>query len=338
MDKVAIFGGTFDPIHLGHTACVRHLVEKMNFSKVFLIPTSKNPLKVKEDPVQKEKRLNMIKLALADFPDSIIVDESELQREEPAYTEETLQNYLEEFDSQQVYLVMGVDTFESFDQWKNYEKILESVNLLVLSRPPYQRPFSTEDFPKGIQPYIYSYERGFCLLKTHRSIEFLKIDTEDISSSEIRKKLKTGKGVSSYLPLDVEKYIVENDVYPRLEPGQIDFAKLTELSGSHLSERAMNAVGYDVRSLDKLYDYTIVASATSTKQAQSLALNLKEKVKEEFGLSPFVSEGMEEGRWVILDYGGLIVHIFYDFVRHEYHLEQLWSEGTRLDFTRESDA
>ena len=93
----------------------------------------------------------------------------------------------------------------------------------------------------------------------------------------------------------------------------------------------MNAMGYDLTELEKLYDYTLIASATSTRQAQSLASNLKEDIKEEFGLDPFSEEGHEEGRWVILDYGGLIIHIFYDYVRHEYHLEQLWSEGKRLD-------
>ena len=127
-------------------------------------------------------------------------------------------------------------------------------------------------------------------------------------------------------------YIKENNIYPSLSPDDVDFAQLTQRVGLLLKERAMNAAGYDLRSLDRLYDYTLVASATSTKQAQSLANLVKDQVKEEFGLSPFSIEGREEGRWVILDYGALIVHIFYDYVRQEYRLEELWREGRPLTF------
>lgn len=330
MNKVALFGGTFDPVHLGHISCVQHLVEKMDFSKVVLVPTSQNPLKRSVAPASQKDRLKMIEIAVADYQDDVAIDETEIVKDSPSYSIETLKNYHKDHDAEELFLVMGLDAFEEFDKWKDFEKIIELSNILVVSRPPYRRPFGVEELPKGLQEHIHSYDKGFALLKSGRTIEFVKIKTDDVSSSEIRKKLKTGKNINNLINMDVERYIIENDVYPRLVPGEVDFLELTKFVGSILKERAANASGYDLTDDDKLYDYTLVASATSTKQAQSLAMHIKDQIKEEYGVSPFGVEGKEDGRWVILDYGALIVHIFYDYIRHEYHLEQLWKDAKRL--------
>lgn len=332
MNKVALFGGTFDPVHLGHTACVQHLVENMDFSKVVLIPTWQNPLKVDRVPAPREDRLKMIRIATQDYRDEIIIDEFEVMQNSLSYSFETLKRYNQEYSPEELYLVMGMDSFAEIDQWKCFEEIIQMTNLVVVSRPPYRRPFGVEDLPKGIQPHIHSYERGFALLNSGRTIEFVTIKTEDISSTLVRKKIKAGKNLDSLVAMDVERYIMENEVYPRVTQGKIDYKELTDFVGEILKERATHCAGYDLTGLDKLYDYTLIASATSTKQALSLSNNIKEKVKEEFGLSPFGMEGREDGRWVILDYGSLIVHIFYDFVRQEYRIEELWREGKRLNY------
>lgn len=77
-------------------------------------------------------------------------------------------------------------------------------------------------------------------------------------------------------------------------------------------------------------EFTLVASGTSTRHAASLAENLVTAVKDEFHLHPQSVEGLDEGRWVVVDYGSLIVHIFYDFVRQEYNLEGLWKMAKDL--------
>lgn len=330
MNKIALFGGSFDPVHLGHVACVQHLVEKMDFSKVVLIPTGQNPLKVDRVPASKEDRLKMLKLAIRDYADDITVDEEEVSQNSPSFSFETLERYQENHSPEEIFMVMGLDSFSEFDQWKNFEEIIKMTNLLVVSRPPYRRPFGVEDLPKGLQPHVHSYDRGFALLDSGRTIEFVTIKTEDISSTEVRKKLKSGKNLDSLIDIDVERYIVENEVYPRLTPGKTDYKELCLFVGKMLTERATNTKGYDLTGMEKLYDYTLVASATSTKQALSLANNIKEAIKEEYGISPFGMEGREDGRWVILDYGSLIVHIFYDFVRQEYNLEGLWTGAKNI--------
>lgn len=332
MNKIALFGGTFDPIHLGHTACLEHLVGQMDFSKVVLIPTSHNPLKKDQAPVSKEDRLRMIQIATADFKEKVVVDETEINQSGPSYTVDTLKRYAEKHAPEETYLVMGLDAFAELDQWHQFEQILKMTNILVVSRPPYRRPLGIEEFPEGLRSHIHSYERGFALLDSGRTLEFINIKTADISSSLVRKKLKTGKNIQTLIDINVERFIKEKSVYPTLKPEGVDMEKVTQAVGSLLKLRATNCVGYDVRNLDKIFDFTVVASATSTKQAQSLANIVKDHIKEEFGLAPFSIEGREEGRWVILDYGSLMVHIFYDYVRQEYQLEELWRAGERLQF------
>lgn len=330
MKKIALFGGTFDPIHLGHTSCIQHLVEDMDFSNVVIIPTNINPLKAETLPASKEDRLNMIHIALKDYEDAITIDEQELDQTDPSYTVDTLKRYQKEYSPEELFLVMGLDTFSEFDHWKDFAEIMKLTNFVVVSRPPYRRPLGIEELPKGVQEHVHSFERGFALLESGRTIEFVNIKSSDVSSSLIRKKLKSGKSVEVHVNINVEKYIKENNVYPQLIKGDIDFKEFTLFAGAILKERAMNCAGYDLSALDKLYDYTLVASATSTKQAQALGSIVRDALKEEYGINPFGVEGMEEGRWVILDYGAVLIHLFYDYVRHEYHLEQLWQAGERL--------
>lgn len=330
MSKIALFGGTFDPIHLGHTSCIQHLVDNMDFSEIIIVPTNLNPLKAETNPASKEDRLKMIQLALGDYEDAITIDETELEQRNPSYTVDTLKRYLKDYKPEELFLVMGIDTFGELDRWKDFAEIIKMANLVVVSRPPFRRPLGIEELPKGLQEHVHTYERGYTLLESGRTIEFVNIKSSDVSSSLVRKKLKSGKSVEVHVNINVEKYIKENNVYPQLIKGDIDFKEFTLFAAAILKERAMNCAGYDLSKLDKLYDFTLVASATSTKQAQSLASILRDALKEEFGINPFGVEGMEEGRWVILDYGAALIHIFYDYVRHEYHLEQLWQAGEKL--------
>ena len=88
--------------------------------------------------------------------------------------------------------------------------------------------------------------------------------------------------------------------------------------------------GYDLTKMSAPSEYAVIASGTSTRHAASMAENLVVAVKEEYNVLPQSVEGIDEGRWVLVDYGSLIIHLFYDFVRQEYSLENLWREGIDL--------
>lgn len=96
------------------------------------------------------------------------------------------------------------------------------------------------------------------------------------------------------------------------------------------SKKAYDIVYIDVESKSSLCDYFVICSGRSTTQVKSLAENLDEKLSKEHLLEPRRREGIREGRWAVLDYGDVIVHVFNDEMRDFYRLERLWEDGQNL--------
>lgn len=331
-EKIGIFGGSFNPIHAGHLNSLRHVMKKNKLSKVFLVPNNKNPLRDNNEMPSGEHRVNMIKLAIKDEK-NVAVDDQEVIRGGLSYTIETIRYYESKYGSENIYFIMGADSFENFDKWKNFEDILKASNLIVTTRPHSELPFEIEDFPKGVQPLIKSFEpNGVAKLKSGRQIIYTQLEDLDVSATQIRKRFKLKRSVDSYLTFEVEQYIKEHDLYAPLDKKIPDFEEFTKICSQVLFDRKAIAVrGFDLRKINAPSEFALVCSGTSTKQTGSLANSLIRYVKEEYGVLPISLEGTEEGRWVLVDYGALIVHIFYDYVRNEYRLEELWRQGIDLN-------
>lgn len=185
--------------------------------------------------------------------------------------------------------------------------------------------------PEGLRPLVADFDRQFIQLETGRNVEFLRLTDNDISSSEVRKNLLTGKSVDRFIPIPIEEYIRKNELYAPLKERIGEYEDFTRFCANVLFERkAINVKGFDLRDQDAPTEFTLIASGTSTRHASSLAETVVRAVKEEFNVYPQSVEGLQEGRWVLLDYGSLIVHLFYDFVRQEYQIEELWRKGRDL--------
>jgi len=329
-DLVAIYGGTFDPFHMGHIYCIQSILEKTKIDQIFVIPTNQNPLKEPVDGPSAEQRMEMVRVGLQDF-ENVTVDDQEVKRGGKSYTIDTINNYLKDYTPEQLHLVVGLDEFYQLHKWKNFEKLLESANFIVVSRPGNILPFSKEDLPAPLQPYIGALDRSFIALTTGRTVEFLRVKGLDVAATEIRKFLKTGRSVDKFLDIRVEEYIKKHNLYPLIGPKVGDYRQFTEFCADRLfARKAVNLRAFDLNPLATPSDYAIVASGTSKRHAQSLGEWVMKEVKNQYGLTPLSIEGMEEGRWVLVDYGQLIIHVFYDYVRMEYNLESLWKGGTDL--------
>lgn len=99
-----------------------------------------------------------------------------------------------------------------------------------------------------------------------------------------------------------------------------------------LDRKALDLVILEVKDLSSFTDYFLLCSGNSDRQVQAIANHIEEKLGKE-GLHPLGVEGKREGRWVLLDYGDVIVHVFYQPVREFYDLERLWSEAPRMDLS-----
>ena len=104
-----------------------------------------------------------------------------------------------------------------------------------------------------------------------------------------------------------------------------------------LEKKAKDLIILNVREISAFADYFIICSGRSSRQVQGLADHLEESLKE-VGIRPLGIEGRREGHWILMDYGDVIIHIFYEPTRHVYELESLWSEAKPVDLTREGIA
>jgi nicotinate-nucleotide adenylyltransferase len=328
--RVGLFGGTFNPLHMGHVNCITTVQSRLNLDRVVVVPAAQNPKKTPVEGPTHTQRVEMLKRGLSEYP-FVEVDEIELERGGVSFTVDTVASYAKKVPPQNLYLIVGLDQFEEFDQWKDFEKILTMANLIVVTRPNHQLPFSDEEMPTGLKSLIAVFDRQYVALTTGRSIEFLRLTDVDVSSSDVRKRLRTGRNVDRDVSIAVEEYIRENNLYAPLGPRIGDYEAFTKFCARALfAKKAINVLGFDLRAIEAPTEYTLIASGTSTRHAGALAEAVSRAVKDEFNVFPQNIEGMGEGRWVVLDYGSLIVHVFYDFLRQEYRLEDLWKRGRDL--------
>lgn len=329
--RIGIFGGSFNPPHMGHVNSLQTVQKKAGLDKIHVIPNSENPLKIQVEAPKAEHRLEMVRRALRDYGDSFVIDDREIRRGGQSFTIDTIKEFRKDVSADDLFLIVGADNLENFHQWKDYKKILTEANLIVTTRPGFDIPTSPEDVPGFLKDMIEEADFNFIELKTGRNIQFLSLKDVEVSSSEIRKKLRAGRPTQKELPLAVETYIQENQLYRPVNDRVGDYEKFTEFCGNVLFERkGINVRGFDLRKITAPAEFSLVASGTSTRHAASLAENVILRVREQFGIRPQGIEGLDEGRWVVVDYGSLIIHLFYDYVRNEYSIENLWRAARDL--------
>lgn len=329
--RIGIFGGSFNPPHMGHINSLQIVLKKAGLDQIRVIPNMQNPLKVQVEGPTPAQRLEMVRLALSGYGDQFVVDDREIRRGGVSYTIDTILELKKENPGDDIVLILGADHLESFHQWKDYKKILSEADVIFTTRPGFEVPGSPEEVPGFLQEFVAEADFNFLELKTGRNIQFFTLKDVEVSSSELRKWLRSGRPIAKFLPLAVESFIKEQALYRPIGDRIADYKTFTEFCAKTLFARKGIAVrGFDLRQISAPTEFALVASGTSTRHAAALAENVVQSVKEEFNVLPQGIEGIDEGRWVVLDYGSLMIHVFYDFVRQEYALENLWKEGKDL--------
>lgn len=332
MRKIGIFGGTFDPLHMGHINSMITVAGEFELDEIRVIPAFQSPFRLPTEGPTPQQRFEMTRVGLENYKDILKIDGQEIERGGVSYTIDTIEKLSSEKEEKELYLTVGMDQFEAFDRWKNFSQILTLANLIVTSRPGADLPESLQEFPLGLVDLVEDFDGQQALLNTGRSIYFIQLEDTEISSTEVRKALREKTAVTGLMPKQVHDYIRENGLYEAISSRIGDFEKFTHFCGDFLlSKKSIHVLGFDLRDFDFPSEFTLITSGTSTRQTTALAQNLMREVKTQYGVYPQNVEGVREGRWVVLDYGSLIIHIFYDYVRQEYRLEELWREAPRLN-------
>lgn len=329
--RYGVFGGSFNPPHNGHVEAVRAVVKKAGLAEVLVIPAAKSPLKPVVEGPDAQERLAMTELAFRGEGLPVKVDGREIKRGGSSYTIDTIESLKAEKPQAEFYLIMGGDKLDELDQWKDWKKLINESHILFVSRPGFDFPATPEDLPAFLQPFVDEMEFNFIQLTTGKSIQFVKIPEVHTSSTELRRWLRSSQNVSQHMPLAVESYIKEKGLYRSVSEKISDYGKFTHFCAQVLSDKkAIQIRGFDLREQEAPTEFALVASGTSTRHTSAMAENLMRTVKEEFRIYPQGVEGVSEGRWVVIDYGSTMIHLFYDFVRQDYRLEDLWRRAPEI--------
>jgi len=208
--RIGILGGTFDPVHIGHLRGALEVAEQFALDELRLIPSARPPHR--ETPqVSAEDRLAMVRLAVAGVA-PLAVDDRELKRAKPSYTIDTLESLRAELAAEdQLFLLVGWDAFCGLPSWHRWEELLEHAHILVL-----QRPDADSEPPEALRNLLAarSVNDPQALSGPSGQIAFVWQTPLEVSASQIRQLLASGKSVRFLVPDAVLAYIHAHGLYP----------------------------------------------------------------------------------------------------------------------------
>lgn len=214
-EQIGLFGGTFNPIHLGHLKAASIVRDRFKLDKVFFIPSYIPPHKKGSEVASPEHRLAMVQMALDEIP-QFIPSSIEIDAGGESYSVITLGKIKKTYPHAQVFFILGIDAFLEIETWKEYQEVLKYCFFVIISRPGYSLPTAQEvlkgQFQEQMIHISVDMDISEDLLSRYKFFLF-PLAALDISSTEIRRRVKAGESVAGMVSPQVEKYIKENKLY-----------------------------------------------------------------------------------------------------------------------------
>ena len=190
MQRIGLFGGSFDPVHLGHLLVAQAAREELNLDRLHFIPAAQSPFKPERQPTPASERLRLLRLALAGKA-WCEIDEQELKRGGVSFTIDTLRDYATRFAGAQLYYLIGSDHVPQLPKWRDADELARLAQFVVIPRPgqgeaPLPPPFQGRTL------------RGFPL---------------GVSSSQLRARIKSGLSIEHLVSAAVAEAIRNNGLY-----------------------------------------------------------------------------------------------------------------------------
>jgi len=190
--RIGVLGGTFDPPHVGHLLLAADARDALNLDRLIFVPTSVQPLKVETPAVASARdRLEMVRLIVADDA-NYQIDDTEIDRKGLSYTVDTLEHLSSRYPGAELFLLLGQDALKSFGKWKSPGRIRELATLAVMQRSD----------AGGRRANASA--KGVVTVSTRRV---------DVSSTEIRERLRAGKSIKGFVTESVERFIDARGLY-----------------------------------------------------------------------------------------------------------------------------
>lgn len=190
--KLALFGGTFDPLHTGHLVAAQDVVEALGVDVLYFVPAGLPPHKRDRSLTPGALRLRMLRRSLEGDPRMAALD-LELRRDGPSYTVDTLREMSRRRPDAELYFVMGVDQFAQLHSWKEPSEVARLARLTVITREG--------DDPDAVDPGV------------EVPWEFLPVTRVDVSSSDVRRRVRDGRSIRYLVPEAVRRIVESERLY-----------------------------------------------------------------------------------------------------------------------------
>lgn len=197
MERLGIMGGTFDPIHLAHIYIAEEAKKQLNLDKVLFMPAGSQPLKVNKKVTDAFLRLKMVKEAIKGI-DYFEVSDYEIKKKGMSYTYLTVENF--KAPNRKVFFITGADCLMSLEMWNEVKRIFEACEFVVFTRPGYDEEKLEAQKEKIEEKY-------------NKKIILIHVNSQDISSTMIREKIRDGKKVDNLLSKGVLDVIEKEGLY-----------------------------------------------------------------------------------------------------------------------------
>ena len=193
MLKTGIFGGTFNPVHIGHVINAQFITEEFSLDRIIFIPSKKPVHKEIETDILPDDRCAMLRCALEGIP-WFEVSRIEVDRTSASYTITTIDYFRQLYPADKLFLIIGADSYNDLNTWKDYRKIFETTSIIIMNRPGNQ--LDRERYHSLKSELLFSHNPYL-----------------DISSSMIRNRIKSNKTIQFLVPQNVENYIKQRELY-----------------------------------------------------------------------------------------------------------------------------
>jgi nicotinate-nucleotide adenylyltransferase len=195
--RLGIFGGTFDPPHVGHLLAASDAFEHLALDRLFLVPVAAQPLKTGRVTAAAAHRLAMVRLTIGSDP-RLEADPVEVDRDGLSYTVDTLREFSRRFPSSEIFFLVGADVLSSFAQWRDPHTILELATLAVMRR-------ADSGEGEGVDAEMDA--------ELARRASFIPTRRIDVSSTEIRDRVRSGRSIHGFVTDAVAEYIGAHGLY-----------------------------------------------------------------------------------------------------------------------------
>lgn len=187
--RIGLYFGSFNPVHTGHLIIANHVLNQTNIDRIWFVISPQNPFKVGHELLPEQERLKLVQKTI-EHDERMIASDIEFKLSKPSYTINTLNHLKENFPKEEFSIIMGSDSFQSIDKWKESKEIIGSNSFFIYRRPGFEIADTKND-----------------------KIKILDAPLLELSSTAIRQLIKNGKSIRYLVPEIVREEIEKNNFY-----------------------------------------------------------------------------------------------------------------------------